>query len=671
MERRFTSLGARNLLLITVALLAAACSDSGSTPNGGGTAQGGSGLGAGGSTAAFNQGGDTETASFVIAPVGPTLDVVYGVPGQTVQFTATKDGAPVVPAWYLNTPEAGTIDAAGLFTANGVAGGDIVVTASFGPDIASTTLRINLTIVENAAGLTPEQQAILTQPGGTADPAMNSPYPYDGTVFPRAIPAPQVHVNGGAGATAFMVKIDKPGCSYTGFLLPAAQLTMGKPQWDALGTCSDGADFAVEIAKLAGDQKFGPIARTWRIATAKLHGTIYYNTYDSPLAGGNGAMMRITGDAVAPEVFVGGCTVCHSVASDGSTAAAANHNGPGGTFDLSGGTVNPPLVWTNPERAAFSAIYPKGGEVIVIQGAPGGSWPPNTPGTSGTWPSELRTRTGDVIPDSGIESYYAQTPVFSHDGTMLAFTDRNPANTAVSVLALFDYDAATRKFSNYRVIGTPPGGRHFSWPAFTPDNKWVVYQDGVGEDLATWSANTGKLRAVNVQTNETLELGTLNGDGYMPGGARDENLNFEPTILPISAGGYFWIMYTSRRTFGNLLTGDRNATKRLWVSAFDANAASGDPSHPGFYIAGQELESGNSRGFWALDPCKANGDGCETGDECCGGFCNPSEDNPGTFVCGEPDGSCSDEFESCETAADCCDPSLECIGGKCGAVPPS
>ncbi len=642
----------------------------GAGASGAGTSNGANNAGgSGGSTGSFvGSGGGNQTNALTITPLGPSLDVVFGTPGQTVQFTATRNGLPVNPTWFLNTPEAGTIDGNGLFTANGAAGGNITVSATIEDEVASTVLRLNLAIVENTAALPQDQQDILSQPGGAADPSMTVPYPYTGTVFPRAIPAPQVHLNGG-GASAYMLKVANEGCSYTGFLPPSAQITMGQAQWNALGTCSDGTDMTVEIAKLSNGQKLGPVLQTWRIAPAKLNGTIYYNTYGSPLAG-TGALMRTKAESTVPEVLVGNCTVCHSIASDGSTAAAANHAGPGGTFDLSGDVVNPPLVWTTAETAAFAALYPKNGEVLVVQGAPGGSWPPNTPGTSGFFTSELRTKTGELIPDSGIEGKYAQTPVFSHDGTMLAFTDRNAGNTALSTLALYDYDAVTRKFTNYRILATPPAGQHYAWPAFTPDNKWVVFQAGVGEDLATWQSNTAKLSAINVETGVLVPLSTLNGDGYMPGGVRDENLNFEPTILPIAAGGYFWVVFTSRRTYGNVLTGSREETKRLWVAAFDADAGDTDASHPAFYIAGQELGSGNSRGFWALDPCKATGQTCETGDECCGGFCNPSETNPGVFECGEPDGSCSDEFEACETAADCCDPSLACIGGKCGSVPP-
>jgi hypothetical protein len=52
----------------------------------------------------------------------------------------------------------------------------------------------------------------------------------------------------------------------------------------------------VQIAKIYNGQKYGPIFRTWTLANGKLHGTIYYNTYDSPLAQQTGAMMRIKGN---------------------------------------------------------------------------------------------------------------------------------------------------------------------------------------------------------------------------------------------------------------------------------------------------------------------------------------------------------------------------------------
>jgi len=37
------------------------------------------------------------------------------------------------------------------------------------------------------------------------------------------------------------------------------------------------------------------------------------------------------------------------------------------------------------------------------------------------------------------------------------------------------------------------------------------------------------------------------------------------------------------------------------------------------------------RGFWVLDPCKKDGNTCETADQCCGGFCRP--DKSGVKMC--------------------------------------
>ena len=33
----------------------------------------------------------------------------------------------------------------------------------------------------------------------------------------------------------------------------------------------------------------------------------------------------------------------------------------------------------------------------------------------------------------------------------------------------------------------------------------------------------------------------------------EAHLNYEPTILPIAIGGYYWVVFTSRRCYGNTL----------------------------------------------------------------------------------------------------------------------
>jgi len=109
--------------------------------------------------------------------------------------------------------------------------------------------------------------------------------------------------------------------------------------------------------------------------------------------------------------------------------------------------------------------------------------------------------------------------------------------------------------------------------------------------------------------------------------------------------------------------------KKLWVAAIDLNAKPGtDPSHPAFYLPAQELLAGNTRGSWVLDPCRAEGDSCETGDQCCGGYCSADED--GVMMCSNepPASQCSAIQERCESSDDCCDPSNVCINNFCSYV---
>ena len=50
----------------------------------------------------------------------------------------------------------------------------------------------------------------------------------------------------------------------------------------------------------------------------------------------------------------------------------------------------------------------------------------------------------------------------------------------------------------------------------------------------------------------------------------DRNEAFEPTFNPIERGGYYWVVFTSERTWGNTLSGyGKSGAKRLWVAAID------------------------------------------------------------------------------------------------------
>ena len=116
---------------------------------------------------------------------------------------------------------------------------------------------------------------------------------------------------------------------------------------------------------------------------------------------------------------------------------------------------------------------------------------------------------------------------------------------------------------------------------------------------------------------------------------------------------------------------DQVTDKKLWVAAVDLNAPPGtDPSHPAFYLPAQELHAGNSRGYWSVEACRADGSSCQTGDQCCGGYCQPGAD--GGLVCSAQMPACSAQYDKCTTDSDCCgfQQGITCINNVCSVSQP-
>ena len=213
--------------------------------------------------------------------------------------------------------------------------------------------------------------------------------------------------------------------------------------------------------------------------------------------------------------------------------------------------------------------------------------------------------------------------------------------------------------------------------------------------FATWHNAKTRLMFVGLPSDgskpEVVPLNALNGDdgngkSILPVATGvtlhddDDQMNYEPTVNPIVSGGYAWVVFTTRRMYGNVAQGDPYDNshgkvaipKKLWVAAIDLKWKPGkDPSHPAFYLPGQELAAGNMRGYWVVDACQKDGNTCETGDECCSGYCRP--DGSGKLVCGGKPAGCAMEYEKCTTAADCCavpGSDVDCINGFCATSMP-
>ncbi len=687
----------------TGAAIAACGSDSGST-FGDGTGPDGGDPGSSGTSGFVNEGGAGEASvgAFEIAPANPVL-TASGAP-VTQQFHAylkgTQQEVPV--SWSLDVGTLGTIGTGtGLFTANGVVGGVATVIATAGSSQATTSVTVNVSLVD-ANGLSPADQALLVAGGPLAgDPALKWLYPYDATVFPRGLRSPLIQF-AGATPTQTLVRFKSLHFQYDAFFGASnpGQVQLAEARWKTITDSAAGTDTVkVSLTKKTGSVVVGPIVETWTIAPASLQGTVYYNTYNTPQAGNSGALLKVRpGSTVDAQVIEGGCTVCHSVSANGTVIASGVSWGGGdplnsGVFNVDATGAATPGFSQAKGAFSFAALTPDAKYMMTHSNQHGGIRGLTT--ASGAYSALLDPKTGAAVP--GVTGWSAvaeaQMPSFSPDGKFIVFNDR-VADPNGKTLGAMAFDQSTLKFTTLGSIWT--GSSLVAWPAFLPDSKSVVFH--AGDDFGTQKAHHADIELVDVAGKQRFYVPALNGYAgtdtaygatYLPyGESAEAHFNFEPTVLPVASGGYFWVIFTSRRCYGNQIpdtqdpwgkdasnTTELSPRKKLWVAAIDINATPGkDRSHPAFYLPGQELGTGNMRAFWALDACHANGQSCETGDQCCGGYCRQVSEADGatSFQCSDKPVGCAQELEKCSIAADCCGAAagVDCINGHCASPGP-
>ena len=569
-------------------------------------------------------------------------------------------------------------------------------------------------------------QTVLTgTPTAPASPTeLGWLYPYDQTVWPRGLLAPLLQWQTTHTVAAVYIHMIQQNYEFQGFYSGSALVNqpIDATAWQQATYGNGGDKLQVEITVTDGTTAWGPITESWIIAPGVLQGTVYYGSYNSELAGSaNGAVLAIQPGATAPNIAIPGtgatCNVCHEVSADGATLFMQNNTSADGYADGSsynltdGGSViatytgNASDGTSNNRKFLWSAPYPDGTFAMA-----------NSTYTREAYsgPSVLFKRAdGTTIPTTGWTTAVtdAVTPTFSTDGHTIAFnfwtgTATNAVNPGGGHnLVAMDFDCGAGDAGT--TCGTPPytfanlrqlysdSSRWPGWPAFLPDATGLVFHNTLvpgsqgNSWLATWSGAEAEIWWTNTPaaTSTTppapVRLDALNGlnagTAYLPTNSNHPNdtiLNYEPTVNPIASGGYYWVVFTSRRMYGNVAAGDPYDTgdgtypipKKLWVAAVNIGGTGGqDISHPAFYLPGQELNAGNLRGYWVVNPCKQNGLSCLTGDECCNGFCRNGD--AGQLVCTSQPPGCSNEYEKCTSTSQCCGApqGYVCLNGLCAS----
>jgi hypothetical protein len=667
--------------------IAAACGSSGSSdsPSGGSDA-----------TVDGSDGGDDggltlrNIVSLEVLPGSATIDVNAKAKAEKTFVASAKfeDGSTgnVDATWTFDRPDLGAIATDGTLTANGSLGGHGTVTASYNGKTASAPVDIVLHFDINTAGVADADKSKFDAPDTTASGTML--YPYDQTVFPRGLLAPELMWSGGAKDDVYRVQLKGKYVDakvYAKFD-PPSRYPIDDAVWTPLTQSSGGDAVTLEVTRMTGAQAHAPMRETWTIANGSLRGSIYYWAVNT------GQLMKIAPGAKTPAiVFDSGsadvlgtpapaayngatppwekgtdgkrCVACHTVSKDGSTIAAVFERkgstaSPWGTINLTKTPATVEQITPYTSNTIYLALNPDGG--LAIQNDVNFTMHLADAKTGAPIPSALDAFT-DKVAD----------PVFSPDGRLVAFSSQITGSYPVEFwrgdLDVIDFDPTTKAFSGRRTI-VAAGSSAIAFPSFTPDSAWVVYQQGdysrakYGSNLV---AHDDLYLADVAKAAGAIRLATASGESLE---AKNQKLNYQPTVNPVSVGGYSWVVFVSPRDYGNAMqapsTPGVENRKQLWVAAVDASPTPGkDPSHPGFWLPGQDLSTINMSGSWALEACRSNGTSCDQGYECCTGFCRP--DGMGGATCVAPPSACSQTGDKCAKDGDCCETTNKCIGGFC------
>jgi hypothetical protein len=484
----------------------------------------------------------------------------------------------------------------------------------------------------------------------------------------------------------------------------ALQAAVPQAAWDAALRTATGvtppAGVTMSVVTAAAGVAYGPATSSLVIANGQLTGIIYFESYSTdaiPDAGADATDFGLwavkPGQTKPPSHIEPGCVICHGVSAAGNTLTNGTDDstigGLTGVFrvEADGGYTH---------LATAPTIFP-----YTIAGAVdsrGIGWGSVSPdgkvilrGENQFWGGEALTAwltppeplmVGGVLQPlstsmtvSGDFNMYV--PEYSPDGTHLVYVtapnaaDAGPPGSPSQSIGMVDIatelgDGGGAKgfgsvsLSNARLLydsttAAPDGGGGGTLtkvPTFLPDSETIVFEETLG-GLATaatagyngmlpdWTGVDGELAILQkTKAGKYVRTALKNANASVdPDGPTH---NFEPKPLPVSVGGYYWVVYASLRTDAYpLLSTGGSTPKKLWVTAISPGTAAGtDPSHPPFTLINQAIVSPqrSQRAYWALAPCLATGASCQSGSDCCNGSCIPdsSSDPSSPLVCKLP-----------------------------------
>ncbi|MEZ4410839.1 MAG: hypothetical protein R3A52_30810 [Polyangiales bacterium] len=503
-------------------------------------------------------------------------------------------------------------------------------------------------------------------------------YPLAGAVMPQNVAPPDVQWEGGDTGDVFRVQLRRPHAVLTAFVRhTGAGFRFDGPSRRRAGANapSDPDDAAVAITVDRALAAGGDAVVSAPLGHPRARRPRRRRLLLGPLR--DGKILRIL-DAPTREDFLPSpprrssdgsrCVACHTVSRDGRWMAAEmfEGQGPSTVFDLTTDLTADPAptrfaldvaswVYASFSPDATRLIANRLGGLFLVDAASGRTVTPS----AGTLPRGSSVQPS-WSPNGNAIAYVANS---MGDGPT-AFSSSDLASLPVTGADAFG--APTTLARGADLMRQREGGRAIAYPSWSPDSRYLVFQHG------PYSESDRQLTAGAPRTRYPAAMYLLPAGGgsamRLTRASADEREDdaYFPNFSPFVQGGSYWVLFFSRRDYGNAQAGTRGTGRRqLWVTAVTTSPTPGsDPSSVPYWLPGQDVASDNVSGFWAPQPCRPRGEECSVSSECCTGTCGP--DATGRRVCNPPppETPCRGVGERCGAASDCCE-GLSCAANVC------